>query len=148
MYLSGWAVFHHGQDIVGVVVVPDDVALFVLANIRIVKSLWANTAALKILIHPAFIAKRYFFWISILVFCFYSKLAKAVLDPSEIEQLLTSLKVGHPLVNKHVKDVIVSGASAETMERKCFSVIYKRGVVFLMEGAAAPQILFVKILNS
>jgi hypothetical protein len=60
---------------------------------------------------------------------------------------LTSLKVGHPLVNKHIKDVIVSGASAETMEGKCFSVIYKRGVVFLMEGAAAPQILFVKILN-
>lgn len=81
------------------------------------------------------------------MFCFYSKLTKAVLDPSEIEQFLTSLKVGHPFVNKHIKDVVVSGASAETMERKCFPIIYKRCVVFLMEGATTPQILFIKILN-
>ena len=116
MYLSGWAVFHHGQDIVGVVVVPDDVALFVLANIRIVKSLWADTAALKILIHPAFIAKRYFFWISILVFCFYSKLAKAVSDASQFKQLLASLKVSHTLVNKHIKDIVISCTRTKAME--------------------------------
>ena len=117
----------------------DDVALFVLANIRIVKSLWRDTAALKILIHPAFIASGtsfgYLYW----CFVFTPSSPKLYLIPGEIEQLLTSLKVGHPLVNKHVKDVIVSGASAETMERKCFSVIYKRGVVFLMEGAASTS---------
>jgi hypothetical protein len=142
----GWAVLHHAQNIVGIVIIPDDIPLLILTDIQIIYSFLADFPDPQILINLCFFGTLNRLGISVITSGFNMLFAKRIPYFCGLKKFLDCFQIGTALAHICADQVDVH-ATSETMKAVRFGVPDKRRRVFLMERANTLHVPCVIILN-
>ena len=145
--LMAGAVLDHGEDVVCVVVVKDEIALLVLPDVQIVSGLFGNAPEGELGVHFGFICTLYLFRVPVLVHGLDFMLAEAMLDARQFQKFLGGLGEGETFGLVHIHQIPASLAGAKAAEAVMFFVVNEARSIFSMKRTAGFQVPLIEILQ-